>query len=98
LLGLLFKQFEREGFAMSYTMEDFKRDYAMEYFGQLTPEEQREAIERLPPERRQKFLELLPPKERLAGMSAEEIRQYLDELTAGRPSKPRKQRRKKERG
>jgi hypothetical protein len=94
LLGLLFKQFEREGFTMSYTMEDFRRDYAKEYFGQLTPEEQREAVERLSPERRQKLIELLL-RDRLAGLSEKQAGQYLDELAGGQPAKPRKPRRKK---
>ena len=52
------------------------------------------AIERLPPERRQKLLELLLG-DRLAGLSAKQVRQYLDELTGGQPAKPRKPRRKK---
>ena len=58
-------------------------------------EEQCEALERLPPERRREVLESLPPEERLSGLSAEQIRQYLDRLTAGRPPQPRKPRRKK---
>ncbi len=37
----------------------------------------------------------LPPEARLAGLSAEQIRQYLEQLTAGRPAKPRKSRQKK---
>src|SRR5262249_33272872 len=45
LLRQLFERFREEGFAMSYTMEDFKRDYIMEHFAQLTPEEQRKALE-----------------------------------------------------
>jgi len=38
---------------------------------------------------------VLPPEERLAGLSAEQIRQYLDRLTTGRVVPPRKPRRKK---
>jgi hypothetical protein len=37
----------------------------------------------------------LPVGERLAGLSAEQIRQYLKRLTAGRPSGRRKPRQKK---
>ena len=44
LLGQLSERFRKEGFAMAYTMEDFKRDYIKEHFAQLTPEEQREAL------------------------------------------------------
>ena len=80
---------------MSFTMEDFQRQYAREHFARLTPEEQREALERLPPGRRQELLESLPPEERLAGLSPEQIQQYLKKLTAGRSGGPRKPRRKK---
>jgi hypothetical protein len=43
----------------------------------------------------QEVLQSLPPEKRLAGLSPEQIRQYLDQLTAGRPAAPRKPRRKK---
>jgi hypothetical protein len=36
----------------------------------------------------------LPPEKRLAGLSAEQIQQYLDRLSAARPGAPRKPRRK----
>jgi hypothetical protein len=68
---------------MSFTMEDFNRQYIKEHFAQLTPEE------------REEVLKALPPEQRLAGLSAEQIRQYLDRLTAGRPAARRKPRRKK---
>ena len=68
---------------MSYTMEDFKRDYVKEHFPKLTPEEKREVLQSLPPE------------ELLGILSPEQIRQYLDRLAAGRPTKPRTARRKK---
>ena len=68
---------------MSFTMEDFQRWYAKEHFAQLTPEEQQEVLQALPPERR------------LAGLSTEQIREYLDRLTTGKPAGPHKPRRKK---
>ena len=80
---------------MTYTMEDFQRDYTKEHFPKLTPEEQREALERLPPEQRREVLQSLPLEERLVGLSAEQIRQYLDQLTAGPPAKPRQPRPKR---
>jgi hypothetical protein len=83
LLGQLFERFRVEGFTMAFTMEDFKRQYVMEHFPKLTPQE------------REKVLKSLPPEERLAGLSAEQIRQYLDKLAAERPAAPRKPRRKK---
>jgi hypothetical protein len=107
LLGQLFEKLRGEGFAVSFTMEDFNRQYIKEHFAQLTPEEQREALHALPPEKRKEVLQALPPEERkevlqalppeerMAGLSPEQIRQYLDRLTAGRTAAPRKPRRKK---
>jgi hypothetical protein len=95
LLGQLFEKLREEGFAVSLTMEDFNRQYIKEHFAQLTPEEQREALQALPPEKQQEVLQALPPEERMAGLSLEQIRQYLDRLTAGRTAAPRKPRRKK---
>jgi len=89
------QKYAGEGLAMSYTMEDFLRDYVLEHFPKLTPAEQREALERLPPERRREVLQSLPPEERLAGLSEEQVRQLLNQLTAGHPAQPRKTRRKK---
>jgi hypothetical protein len=83
LLAQLFKGLQAEGFAMPFTMEDFRRQFVMEHFPELTPEEQ------------QKVLQTLPPEKRLEGLSAEQIRQYLDQLSAGRPPAARKPRRKK---
>jgi hypothetical protein len=83
LLRQLLERLREEDFAMSYTMEDFKRDYLKEHFAKLTPQEQEE------------FLRALPPEERLAGLSAEQIQQYLERLTARRPTASRKPRRKK---
>jgi hypothetical protein len=95
LLAQLFEKFRGEGLAMPYTMEDFKRDYIKEHFRQLTPQEREEVLRSLPPQEREELLRSLPPEERLAGLSAEQIRQYLDRLSAGRPAAPRKPRRKK---
>jgi Mg/Co/Ni transporter MgtE len=107
LLGQLVERFREEGFTMSYTMEDFKRQYVKEHFARLTPEEQREALERLSPEHRREVLRSLPaqeqeemvrslpPEQRLAGLSEEEIRQYLNRLHEDRSVGPRRSRRKK---
>jgi hypothetical protein len=95
LLGQVFEKLRGEGFAVSYTMDDFIRQYTVEHFSQLTPEEQRKALERLSPEQQEEMLQALPAERRLAGLSPEQIRQYLDRLTAGRPAAPRKPRRKK---
>ena len=84
LLGQLFERLQREGFAMPYTMEDFRRQYVKEHFSQL----RRRRSER-------KCYGRSPPEERLAGLSPEQIRQYLDRLNADRPAASRKPRRKK---
>jgi hypothetical protein len=107
LLSQLFEKLQGEGFAMSFTMEDFNRQYIKEHFARLTPEErrevlkslpaeeQREVLQSLPAEKQEEILQALPPEKRLAGLSAEQIRQYLDHLTTGRPAQPHKARRKK---
>jgi hypothetical protein len=95
LLGQLFQGFEAEGVAMPFTMEDFDRQYALKYFSQLTSAEQKKALQRLTPKGRQELLQTLSPEERLAGLSPEEIRQYLDRLSSPRSGPARSPRRKK---
>jgi hypothetical protein len=94
LLGQLFEWLQGEGFAMSFTMEDFNRHYNREQFRKLTSQQRRDFVQSLSTEEQQELLQAVPPEERLAGLSAEQIREYLDHLTAGRPDKPRKPRRK----
>ena len=79
---------------MSYTMEDFQRQYAKDHFARLTPEEQRQALELLSPERRREVLKSLPVEDLLAALSTEQI-QHLQQQAANRPAEPRKPRRKK---
>ena len=79
----LFEGFEREGMAMPYTMDDFRREFIQEHF---TPEQR---VEGLTAEER---LRGLPPEERLRGLSPEEIEKHLrqrKEHTAG-PKRRRK--------
>jgi hypothetical protein len=95
LLRQLLESYQKEGLVMPFTLEDFDHWYIKEHFPQLTPQEKREALERLPPEEQVEVLQALPPEKRLAGLSAEQIRRYLDQLTAGRPAQPRKPRRKR---
>jgi len=49
----------------------------------------------MPPEERREVLRSLAPEELLGALSAEQIREYLDQLTAGRPEQSRRSRRKK---
>jgi hypothetical protein len=89
LLVELLRGLEAEGFPM-YTMEDFNRDFVKKHFPKLTPKERADVIKSLPPEER---LAGLPPEERLAGLTEEQIRQYLNRLSAERPAATRKPRR-----
>jgi hypothetical protein len=83
LLMQLFQGLEAEGIAMPFTMEDFRRQFVQDHFPELTEKERREVLQKLPAE------------ERLAGLSPEQIQQYLDQLSA-KPARPtRKPRRKK---
>jgi hypothetical protein len=67
----------------------------------LSPEQRQQVLQSLPAAERVAGLPAaerlagLPAAERLAGLSAEQIRQYLDQLTRGQPAEPRKPRRKK---
>jgi hypothetical protein len=86
LLGQLFEKLRGEGFAVSFTMEDFNRQYIKEHFAQLTPEEQREALQALPPEKRKKVLQALPPGERkevLQALPPEERRPVCPQSRSG---------------
>lgn len=94
-LRQLLDRYAREGIIMPYTWEDFDVDYIKEHFPELTPDKQREVLERLSSELRQEMLQSLPIAERLAGLSPEQIRQYLEQMPAPRPAKPRKPKRKK---
>ena len=108
LLVQLFEGLQAEGFPMPYTMEDFQRQFVKEHFPKLTRKEREDVIKSLPrrsaggpvrgaeltPQEQEELLQALPPEERLAGLSAEQIRQYLDRLSAERPAAPRKRRRK----
>jgi hypothetical protein len=95
LLERLFERLREEGFAMTYTMEDFLHDYIKERFPRLTTQEQREALERLSEEQRRQLLESLPPEQRLAGMTEEQIRRYLEQLTSPASPGPRRKPRRK---
>jgi Mg/Co/Ni transporter MgtE len=102
VLRQLFEQLQQEGVRMVDTMEDCQRDVFKKEFSKLTAKKRREVFESLPPEERREvfeslplgeqlaFLQALPPEERLAGLSEKQIREYLDRLTAHRPSKRRR--------
>lgn len=76
----LFIEYRQEGVTMPYTVEDYKRENARKYLGELTPEE---LLARLTPEQRlaglpaEKLLEQLSPEQRLAGLSVEKVLEQL---------------------
>jgi hypothetical protein len=80
LIDHLLKQYQEEGIAMPYTMEDFQRDYAREHLKDLTPEER---------------LEGLTPDQRLEGLTPEQLEQLRRKLSANRASPSPKKRRRK---
>ena len=83
LLKQLFERLKSEGVTMSYTMQDFRRDFMKEHLPKLTPKERAEV------------LQALPPQELLEALSEDQIHQLLTKLTADRSSETRKRRRKK---
>jgi hypothetical protein len=94
LLVQLLKGLQREGIAMVYTMEDFRRQFMKDSFAELTPQERLEILETLPPEKQKELLRGLPVETRLDGLSTKQIRQYLDRRTAGSPARPKPRRKK----
>jgi hypothetical protein len=76
-------------------MEDFNRQYIKEHFARLTPQEQWEALQTLSPQKQEEVLQVLPLERRLAGLSPEQIQQYLDQINARKSAGSRKPRRKK---
>ena len=68
IVNRLFKKYRREGLTMSYTMQDFRREVAREYLQQLTAKERLEVLDQFSPE------------QRLAGLSVDQIKAYLQRL------------------
>ncbi|WP_296924409.1 hypothetical protein [Thiohalocapsa sp.] len=85
ILNELYRHYRNAGLRMSYTIEDFRRDVALEVLPELPPEERlrglppEERLRGLPPEERlrglrpEERLRGLPPEERLQGLSKEEL-------------------------
>ena len=82
LLVQLFEGLQAEGLPVPFTMDDFRRQFA------------KESLRRLSPKERAVLIESLPPEERLAGLTPDQIRQYLERQPAARPAPARKPRRK----
>ena len=68
---------------MPYTMADFRRDYILEHFPELTKQEQLSILRKL------------PLKERFKDLSPEDIQSYLQNLESERQAPKRKPRRKR---
>lgn len=90
LLEQLFKRFQGEGFTMAFTMEDFQRQYVKDHFERLTPLDVRDLLQSMPHEKRETALRAMTPEQLLTVFSEEELRLYLDKLSAKRPTKPRR--------
>jgi hypothetical protein len=91
VINELLNRYKAKGVDMSYTIENFRRDYAREYLHQLTPEERTEGLspeELLRGRSADEVLRGLPPEERLRGLSAEEIQAYLRQLEQRSDRKP----------
>jgi hypothetical protein len=104
LLNTLFERYAGEGLIMPYTMEDFRRDYILKHFNNLTIDELQKALEGLSEEARRQVLEGmsaedrlqgLSPEDRLAGLSVEEIERILHERQTHPLPDPKKSRRRK---
>ena len=79
---------------MSFTMDDFDHQYVIDGFLRMTTAERVEVFMSLSPAQRREMLQGLPIEERLAGLTVEQIQQYLDRLTRRRPAAVRRPRRK----
>lgn len=82
---------------MSYTMEDFRRDYVQEHFPQQTLAERLEILQSISPEERWKALEALPPQRLKSGESPRRAETHIDEAVRrpepaanGRADEPRR--------
>ncbi len=89
VLNSLFDNYQMEGIPVSYTMQDFQRDYVRNHLGVLSPDDRLkglspdevlkqfpsdEVLNRFSPDDRLKGLSL---SDRLKGISFEDIQQYL---------------------
>jgi hypothetical protein len=70
IVNQLFGEYRREGLTMPYTMEDFKREVALEYLDQLTLEERLRGV---------------TPKEILQHLSDDQIKAYLSKRRKSHP-------------
>lgn len=83
IVNRLIASYRQEGLVMPYTMDDFRKEVALEVMDELTPEQRlrglpaEELVKRLPVE---ELLKRLPPEERLRGLSAKQIEAYLLQL------------------
>lgn len=80
VMNQLFEYYHLEGIVMSYTYEDFVKDYTRDHLHLLTP---KEVLSQFSPK---EVLSQFSPKERLQGLSlteVEEVEAYLRELKQG---------------
>jgi hypothetical protein len=82
LLQQLFGEYQGEGIAMPYTMEDFRREYVREHLHQLTPEERLEGLAT------EEIVKNLSAEEILQRLPREVIENFLRHPKNGSPSAP----------
>jgi hypothetical protein len=85
VMDLLLEKYKGEGSPMPYTMDDFIRDYTIDRFKKLTPEQRLAALRSVPPEELQKTL-----KELLPSLTPEQLEDLQKPLTSTAPTKPEK--------
>jgi len=83
LLGLLLNNWQNEGIAMPFTMQDFEREYIKDKLPQLPEEEQVDVLANV------------SVKTRLTGVSKEQLRRYLEEMDSKPTKAMNKPKRKK---
>ena len=72
IVGQLFENYQLEGVAMPYTIQDFQKDFVRDHLGLLSPSE---VLRRYSANER---LKDLSPAERLKGLSLDEIKAWLE--------------------
>ena len=77
VMNQLFEYYHLEGIVMSYTYEDFVKDYTRDHLHLLTP---KEVLSQFSSQER---LQGLSPKEVLSQFSPKEVEAYLRELKQG---------------
>jgi hypothetical protein len=96
VLSQLFEQYQGEGVAMPYTMEDFLNDYVASHLKTIPPEQRFKALQGLPREELFDALRSHPPQELRESLTPEQIAQlesWLQQLRQPSPQSSKSPRR-----